>query len=402
MAQIIADHSTKALILAKQFREKWAPILAKHLSMFQSIVNELINEPLESSRNESMECDNTAPPELSVHAQYILEECFLRIKTMLSEMLQEHRQVHPPISKCGKDLDRYFQSDLNHLMKNEKNIESNPEHLQKANRLIFEHLVSLGRIDVAETFMKESEHDFDIPSNYDMDLVKQIMEPFRQRNFKPAIDWVEQNAPENEDLLFRLHSQHILQLLENENKKDALVYGRVLQPFSNKYKDQIAQLMFIVVSYDAIKSNEQKGIWKPYEHLFHEGSWLALEEDLAMAISDFRCPLATILNVGAKAIPSLLTLRSFLRRTSTNYDQILHIDELPCDVAVPQRVHSTFSCPILKTQSTESNPPMRLTCGHVISSDALNKLAAQSRNQRLKCPYCPEESNVQDAIQVYF
>lgn len=43
MAQVIADHSTKAANLAKQFREKWTPILAKHLSMFQSIVNGLLH-----------------------------------------------------------------------------------------------------------------------------------------------------------------------------------------------------------------------------------------------------------------------------------------------------------------------------------------------------------------------
>lgn len=376
--------------------------MAKHLAKFQAIVNELVNDPLES--NESMECDT--PPELSVHAQYILEECLLKIRNMLIEMLQEHRQVHPPISKCGKDLDRYFQSDLNNLMKNEKNIETNPDHLQKANRLIFEHLMSLGRIDVAETFMKESELAFDIPQDYDIQLVKDIMEPFRAKNFRPAIEWVEQNRPNKEDLLFRLHSQHIIQLLENGNKKEALLYGRILQPFAERYKDEISHLMLTVVSYpigrkDKNDSNRNtEGFWKIYEYLFHEGSLLTLEEDLAMAITDMKCPLSTILEVGAKAVPSLLTLRSLMRRT--HQDQYHLIDELPCDVPVPQRVHSTFSCPILKTQSTESNPPMRLCCGHVISKDALMKLAAQSRSQRLKCPYCPEESNQSEALRVYF
>lgn len=33
-----------------------------------------------------------------------------------------------------------------------------------------------------------------------------------------------------------------------------------------------------------------------------------------------------------------------------------------------------FACPILRQQSTQGNPPMRLVCGHVISKDALNKL----------------------------
>lgn len=57
---------------------------------------------------------------------------------------------------------------------------------------------------------------------------------------------------------------------------------------------------------------------------------------------------------------------------------------------------------------------MRLNCGHVISRDALQKLAQSGRfvnsahmttsynHSRLKCPYCPIESNVADAKRVYF
>lgn len=36
--------------------------------------------------------------------------------------------------------------------------------------------------------------------------------------------------------------------------------------------------------------------------------------------------------------------------------------------------HSVFACPILRQQTTDSNPPIKLICGHVISRDALNKL----------------------------
>lgn len=38
-----------------------------------------------------------------------------------------------------------------------------------------------------------------------------------------------------------------------------------------------------------------------------------------------------------------------------------------------------FACPILRQQSTESNPPMRLICGHIISKDALQKLGTTNK-----------------------
>jgi len=38
-----------------------------------------------------------------------------------------------------------------------------------------------------------------------------------------------------------------------------------------------------------------------------------------------------------------------------------------------------FACPILRQQSTDTNPPVRLVCGHVISRDALQKLTSGSK-----------------------
>lgn len=106
-------------------------------------------------------------------------------------------------------------------------------------------------------------------------------------------------------------------------------------------------------------------------------------------------------------IPPILTLRTLQKRHSTNNglpneNLPVIMDELPHDVLIEERAHSSFTCPILRSQSNESNPPMRLGCGHVISKDALSKLVGQSRNSRLKCPYCPEESSQSDAIQLYF
>lgn len=77
-------------------------------------------------------------------------------------------------------------------------------------------------------------------------------------------------------------------------------------------------------------------------------------------------------------------------------------DELPIEVTIPEYVHSTFTCPIMKVQTTDENPPMRLTCGHVISKEALSRLTQTSRSEKLKCPYCPETSTPNAAVRVFF
>lgn len=53
---------------------------------------------------------------------------------------------------------------------------------------------------------------------------------------------------------------------------------------------------------------------------------------------------------------------------------ILFLLQIEIELDAEHRYHSIFACPILRQQSSEENPPMKLVCGHVISRDALDKL----------------------------
>ena len=53
--------------------------------------------------------------------------------------------------------------------------------------------------------------------------------------------------------------------------------------------------------------------------------------------------------------------------------------QVEIDLGSEHRYHSIFACPILRQQSTEHNPPVRLICGHVISRDALHKLSSSNK-----------------------
>lgn len=87
-------------------------------------------------------------------------------------------------------------------------------------------------------------------------------------------------------------------------------------------------------------------------------------------------PLAGAVLAGARVLPALLDVRQKM-----SHPHVLAAwadDELPLEVELGDEggaYHSVFACPILRQQASDHNPPMRLLCGHVISRDALNKLA---------------------------
>lgn len=87
-------------------------------------------------------------------------------------------------------------------------------------------------------------------------------------------------------------------------------------------------------------------------------------------------PLAGAVLAGARVLPALHDIKA--KMTHPHVIAAWSDDELPLEVDLGEDgggYHSVFACPILRQQASEHNPPMRLLCGHVISRDALNKLA---------------------------
>ncbi|SNX84469.1 uncharacterized protein MEPE_03178 [Melanopsichium pennsylvanicum] len=111
-------------------------------------------------------------------------------------------------------------------------------------------------------------------------------------------------------------------------------------------------------------------------------------------------PLGIGVEVGASgALNRIIKVKAVMKERGNEWSQA---DELPIEIPLPPRLrfHSIFACPVSKEQGTEENPPMMLACGHVLCLETLNRLA--KGNGRFKCPYCPTESYLNQAIRVYF
>ncbi|KAF3826589.1 hypothetical protein GH733_009114 [Mirounga leonina] len=143
----------------------------------------------------------------------------------------------------------------------------------------------------------------------------------------------------------------------------------------------------------------------PYVHLLDANQWADIcdiftRDACALLGLSVESPLSVSFSAGCVALPALINIKAVIeqRQCTGVWNQK---DELPIEVDLGKKCwyHSIFACPILRQQTTDNNPPMKLVCGHIISRDALNKMFNGSK---LKCPYCPMEQSPGDAKQIFF
>ncbi|KAI1305160.1 hypothetical protein EDD11_005021 [Mortierella claussenii] len=149
---------------------------------------------------------------------------------------------------------------------------------------------------------------------------------------------------------------------------------------------------------DHIKTSPYTDLWAPnfsddIQHMFTRDfcSLIGLSCD---------SPLYVSIVVGTQALPTINKMVTIMKAKKTEWSQQ---SELPVEINLTDdtKFHSIFACPVSKEQATEENPPMMMICGHVICKESLQKLGSRNANQRFKCPYCPTESMISQAKNVF-
>lgn len=326
------------------------------------------------------------------------------------------------------------------------------DHPSLINRAIAMHLVREGQFSVASTFFRES-RDHQPPlssepwsprtartdedgdddmlqgdgdeqglaghgvSNYPEDLQGQFTEMYnllsqlRNRNLEPAIEWARQNNSRLEsagsNLEFELCKLQFVWLFkgpginglpddERNGERGALRYAQErFASFQSRHLKEIQRLSGAI----AFASNIEQS---PYRHMFQIDSAF---EDVAASFTREFCsllglsaesPLYVAVTAGSIALPRLIKYNKNTKEKKTEWTTE---NEMAFETPLPPSMiyHSIFVCPVSKEQTTEQNPAMMLPCGHVICRDSLHNMA---KGSRYKCPYCPTEGHLRDAIKI--
>jgi hypothetical protein len=274
-------------------------------------------------------------------------------------------------------------------------------------RTIALHLLRTGQFDVAEIFLKESRIKIsDDLRNQFVDL-HQILKALRNQDIAPALRWTRSHQSflqsRNSPLEFYLHRSQYIRLLLSSHPPDpltAISYANEnLRPFYKEHEQEFRRLLACIayLPLPKLQNSIYRDLALPTLHFDLEP--LFAKEYCASLGMSRQVPLRVVGDIGGGgALARIEKGRKVMGDRKGEWSQLA---ELPIEIplASDNRYHSIFACLVSKEQSTESNPPMMMNCGHVISKDSLQKL--NKSGGRSKCPYCPIETAVGSALRIH-
>lgn len=328
------------------------------------------------------------------------------------------------------------------------------DHPDLINRAIAMHLLREGQFSVAATFLREDqehrqhrnagagmtvnrpsridedgddemkrddgnddEHEDDLRGLHSEDLQDKFSEMYtilaqlKERNLVPAIEWARVNNPKLEakgsNLEFELSKLQFVWLFKgpsvnglpddmSNGQMGALAYARQhFGRFQSRHIKDIQQLCCAMVYAPNLEASPYRQIFE-IDSAFDDVSTSFTREFCSLLGLSAESPLYVAVTAGSIALPRLIKYTTYMKEKKTEWTTE---NELAFETPLPPSMiyHPIFVCPVSKEQTTEENPPMMLPCGHVICKESLQNIA---KGSRYKCPYCPTEGHLRDAIKI--
>lgn len=238
-----------------------------------------------------------------------------------------------------------------------------------------------------------------------------ILSKLKERNLVPAIEWARINNPRLEakgsNLEFELSKLQFVWLFKGPSVNDlpddasngqvgALKYARQhFARFQTRHLKEIQQLCCAMVYAPNLEDSPYRQIFE-IESAFEDVSTSFTREFCSLLGLSAESPLYMAVTAGSIALPRLIKYTTYMKEKKTEWTTE---NELAFETPLPQSMiyHPIFVCPVSKEQTTEQNPAMILPCGHVLCRESLHNIA---KGSRYKCPYCPTEGHLKDALKI--
>ncbi|CAG4953282.1 unnamed protein product [Colias eurytheme] len=366
--------------------------------------NKVLQDLITQVENLKQEISQQPENEKLSEAQAMLvTELAATLKQTVFQMSTEHRELHATVSRVGKSIDRHFIADYASVAPKAESFcnDTNRPIMEQA---IAQHLYRQGLEEVGDIFVAEAQIP-PVERTCTFAQLQRCAAALAEGDPSLALEWVEKRSQElaHSPLPFTLHRMQALKLAREQGVVAAIEYARRQFPAHAARHERQLQAAVCALAWCTPGAPPAPA---HYAHLLDpralglEASELFISEACSALRLAALSPLAGGVAAGARVLPALHDIRN--KMAHPHVIAAWADDELPLEVELGADgggYHSVFACPILRQQASDANPPMRLLCGHVISRDALNKLAM---GVKLKCPYCPMEQSPAEARQIYF
>lgn len=376
--------------------EKRSLSSAKALEVVDQIVNEIEQAIV---KLQMMNTDSTG----NVDHPSILAELKAKLNEMapLNQLEGSQKELNVALSKYLKLLEKSFNPDIS---KAYRNVDF---EVHTVNNIIANDFYRQGLFDLGDMFVHECGELGGASLKLPFQEMYAILEAMKARNLEPALSWAAKNHDQllqNGSMLeFKLYQLQFVEILSKgsrgEAKDEALLYARThLVPFAAVHKEEFQKLMACLLWVGRLDQS-------PYSELMSSAHWEKLAEELTHQFCSLlgqsrESPLSVAVSAGFQGLPTLLKLTQVMAAKKQEW-QVMKQLPVPIDIGPEFQYHSVFVCPVLREQSSDENPPMRMPCGHVVSKQSIMKLS-KSSSRAFKCPYCPSEAMASHCKQLHF
>ncbi|KAI7742975.1 hypothetical protein M8C21_014002, partial [Ambrosia artemisiifolia] len=280
-------------------------------------------------------------------------------------------------------------------------LESTQKELNVAliNQIVASHFYREGLFDIGDCFVNETRQESisDAKTQFqEMYEMLELVESLKSCDLGPALKWVNTNHEKLEkngsDIELKLHRLQFMKILQQGSREEAFKYGRThFSPFATRHFPEIQKLMACLLWIGKLDSS-------PYSELLSPTHWAKLARELAQQLwnllgSPYDSPLRVTVAAGGKGLPTLLKLMNVMNGKKQEWQSMKQLP-VPVDLGMEFQFHSVFVCPVSRDQGSEDNPPMLMSCGHVLCKQSITKLSRNNSTRPFKCPYCPAEVEV--------
>lgn len=364
-------------------------------SKSQEVIEQIGQEIEQALSRLHSEQDSASPSDHKL----ILNELKAKLKEIapLSQLEGTQKELNVALGKYPKLLEKSFNPDIS---KAYRNIDFD---IHTVNQIIASHFYREGQFDLGDCFVDESKEQEAAANKSPFLEMFHILEAMKSRDLEPALNWAARNHEQlkqnGSDIELKLHRLQFVEILQNRGRDEALKYARAfLAPFAAKHMAEVQKLMACLLWAGRLDSS-------PYAELLSSIHWDKLAEELTLQFCNlmgqsYESPLGVTIAAGVQGLPTLLKLMNVMTGKKQEWQSMKQLP-VPVDLDREFQFHSIFVCPVSRDQVSEENPPMLLSCGHVLCKQSITKLSKNNNTRPFKCPYCPAEVEAGQCRQLY-